>query len=387
MSDGVDTRGWYSSAPVKVAVPSNGPPEPYMSVDVPANGATVHPNFTVSGWAIDRGVASGTGIDQVHIWATPSGGGSPIGLGVASSFFARNDIAAVYGAQFTNCGFSLNTSLPVGSYTITAYGHSTLTGTFSVQVSKSITVSGNPAMSLDRPLANGTSGSTVTASGWAIDLASASGTGVDQVHVWAFPTGGGSPVALGVATYGLSRPDVGSAFGSSRFNNSGYQIVKPLPPGNYTITAYMHSTVTNSFNLTASAPNVTVNATNSNPQMNIDSPPTGASRARPFTVSGWAVDTGAASGTGIDAIHVWAFPVGGGPQFFVGAATYGLSRPDVGTYIGSSQFNNSGYSMTINSGNVAAPGAYRLLCLRAQHCHRKFPDRPHRSGQRELRFL
>ena len=73
---------------------------------------------------------------------------------------------------------------------------------------------------------------------------------------------------------------------------------------------------------------------------------------------GWAVDGGASSGTGIDAIHVWAVPVGGGSQFLVGAATYGLARPDVGSYMGSSQFNNSGYSITINSSNVASAGVY-----------------------------
>jgi hypothetical protein len=360
VSDGIDTRGWYSNAPLRIGVPSNGPPEPYMSIDVPANGATVGTNFTVSGWAIDKGAATGTGIDQVHLWAFPSGGGSPTGLGVVGSFTSRPDIGAAFGSQFTNSGYSLNATLPVGSYTITAYGHSTLTGTFNIQMSRSITVSGpvpNPAMSLDRPLGNGSSGTNVTVSGWAIDRGVPSGSGVDQVHVYAFPTSGGSPIGV-VAFYGQSRPDVGAAFGG-QFTNSGFSVVmNSVPAGTYNFTAYMHSTVSGTFSLTATAANVTVNPTTSNPQMNIDAPSPGASRTRPFTISGWAVDTGAVSGPGIDAIHVWAFPVGGAPQFFVGVGTYGLSRPDVGAYIGSSQFNNSGYSITINSGNVPSPGAY-----------------------------
>ena len=91
--------------------------------------------------------------------------------------------------------------------------------------------------------------------------------------------------------------------------------------------------------------------------MLIDTPSPNASRARPFTLSGWAVDTGAASGTGIDASHVWAFQVGGG-QSFVGVATYGLGRPDVGAYLGSSQFDNSGYSITIDGSNLPAAGVY-----------------------------
>jgi len=334
---------------------------PAFNIDVPGEGATVAPSFTVSGWAIDRGAPTGTGVDQVHVYVTPSGG-AQVGLGMATYGQARSDIGAAFGAQFTNSGFTFNASgLANGSYTLTIYARSTVTGSFSITASKHITVSGpvpNPVMSLDRPLTNGTSGSTVTASGWAIDLGSPTGTGVDQVHVWAFPTGGGTATFMGVATYGLSRPDVGAAFGDSRFTNSGFQVAKTLTPGNYTITAYLHSTVTGTFNMTASATNVTVNSTNSNPQMNIDAPTPGASRTRPFTISGWAVDAGAPSGPGIDAIHVYAFPVAGGSPIFVGAVTSFTSRPDVGAYIGSSQFNNSGYSITVNSSNLPAPGLY-----------------------------
>jgi hypothetical protein len=116
--------------------------------------------------------------------------------------------------------------------------------------------------------------------------------------------------------------------------------------------------VSGTFNLSISATNVTVNAGTSNPQMYNDTPAYGATRSRPFTLTGWAVDTGAPSGTGVDAIHVWAFPVSGAPQFFVGVATYGLSRPDIGAYFGSSQFNNSGYSFTVTSSNLPSPGTY-----------------------------
>jgi len=215
----------------------------------------------------------------------------------------------------------------------------------------------NPAMSLDRPLANSSSGTNVTVSGWAADLGASTGTGANAVHVYAFPTGGGSPIGV-PATYGLPRPDVGAAFGS-RFTNSGFQaVMNSVPAGSYNFTAYMHSTVTGTFSLTATATNVTVNATTSNPQMNIDAPSTGASRARTFIISGWAVDTGAISGPGIDAIHVWAFPVAGGPAIFVGVGAYGSSRPDVGAYIGSSQFNNCGYSINITTSNLPMPGLY-----------------------------
>jgi hypothetical protein len=131
-----------------------------------------------------------------------------------------------------------------------------------------------------------------------------------------------------------------------------------LPPGNYTIVAYMHSTVSGTFNAAASSTNVTVNSTNSNPIMLMDGPPNGSSRTRPFVISGWAVDTGAPSGTGIDAIHIWAFPVSGASPFFVGVGTYGTSRPDVGAYLGDARYNNSGFTFTVTSGNVPAAGTY-----------------------------
>jgi hypothetical protein len=120
----------------------------------------------------------------------------------------------------------------------------------------------------------------------------------------------------------------------------------------------MRSTLSNAFTLTASATNVTVNATDSNPQLYIDSPGPNSTRSRPFTITGWAVDTGSLTGTGIDAIHIWAFPVSGAAPIMVGAATYGLARPDVASYLGDARFNASGYSLTVTSSNLPLPGAY-----------------------------
>jgi hypothetical protein len=213
-------------------------------------------------------------------------------------------------------------------------------------------------MTLDAPLASSTSGKTVTISGWAIDRGAPTGSGVNAIHVYAYPSGGGAPTFLGAATYGLSRPDIGAAFGS-RFTNSGFELQVVVAPGVYTFTAYMFSTVAGTFNAAVGAANVTVNATDSNPQMYIDNPTPNATRTRPFSVNGWAADVGSTTGTGIDAIHVWAFPVGGAPQFFVGAATYGTSRPDVGSYLGGTRFNNSGFTLTVTSGMMPA-GTYDL---------------------------
>jgi len=314
----------------------------------------------VSGWAIDKNSMSGTGIDAIHVYATRTGGSSQF-LGAATYGLARTDVGNAFGAAFTPSGFALDVTLTTGTYQIVAYGHSTVTGGFTVASMANVTVSGpipQPWMSLDNPVTNGTSRTSVRVEGWAIDLGAASGTGVSTIHVWAAPAGGGAGIFLGAATYGIARPDVGTAFGSSRFTNSGYSLLATLSPGTYTITAYMLSTVTGTFNRQASASNVKVS--DSNAQLAIDSPANGSTRLRPFSIAGWAADTGAATGTGIDTIHIWAFPVGGGPQFFLGAATYGLSRPDVGAFLGNSRFNNSGYALTVSSSNMPSPGTYDL---------------------------
>ena len=95
-------------------------------------------------------------------------------------------------------------------------------------------------------------------SGWSIDRSvestSQSGTGVDTLHVYAYPnptTTGGAPIFLGVASVGVARPDVGAILGA-RYNNAGYHLAVNrsalgLAPGIYNIAVHMHSQVSNSF--------------------------------------------------------------------------------------------------------------------------------------------
>jgi hypothetical protein len=113
-----------ATAVVKVAAP-------VMGVGAPLNGATVGRIFTVAGWAIDRAAPSGAGVDAVHIWAINVATGAA--QFVVAPFFgdARPDVAAIYGSQFTNCGFSVSVrSLAPGTYDLIVYAHSAYTGTF-----------------------------------------------------------------------------------------------------------------------------------------------------------------------------------------------------------------------------------------------------------------
>ncbi|OFW08773.1 MAG: hypothetical protein A3H96_04845 [Acidobacteria bacterium RIFCSPLOWO2_02_FULL_67_36] len=396
-----------------------------MAVETPASGAVVTAPFEVAGWALDEDATTLTGIDAIHVYAFPSGGGSPTFLGVGTYGVARPEVGAAFGAQFTNTGYTLVASLPAGTFTVVVYARSTVTGIFSAAV-RTITVrdaavttrvsparetagastgswrslgptafggpvsvvSPDPAwvseliwygrtlvaatrgrgllvndlgqlqMSLEAPSGGGSLTPPFTVSGWALDQRATTGAGVDAIHVYAFPSGGGATF-LGVASYGQSRSDVGAAFGS-QFTNSGFSLtVSSLAAGAYRIVAYAHSTVTGTFDIATSA-SVTVVRPTSAPRAAIGAPAADATVAPSFYVAGWAVDLGASSGPGIDAIHVYAYPTAGGGPVFLGAASYGGSRPDVGAVFGS-RFTNSGFglSATLPSGKYTLVVFYR----------------------------
>jgi hypothetical protein len=87
--------------------------------------------------------------------------------------------------------------------------------------------------------------------GWAADVDSTVDSGVNTVHVWAYPIdekgNALDPVFIGPAIYGGARPDVAAVYGD-RFGNSGYGIiVNGLPPGTYDIAVFAYSTVMNNF--------------------------------------------------------------------------------------------------------------------------------------------
>ena len=67
------------------------------------------------------------------------------------------------------------------------------------------------------------------------------GSGIDTIHVWAYPVSGASPVFLGVAGQGFSRPDVAAAYGDE-FEQTGYQLtVQGLGSGDYDLAVFAWS--------------------------------------------------------------------------------------------------------------------------------------------------
>jgi hypothetical protein len=95
----------------------------------------------------------------------------------------------------------------------------------------------------------------------------------------------------------------------------------------------------------------------------LDAPGKGSTVQRPFPVTGWAIHQAAAGGTGVDAVHVYAYPSNssgvptGAKPVFLGAASYGAPRPDVAAVYGK-QFTSSGYAVNITD---LGGGFYHLV--------------------------
>ncbi|MEO7272685.1 MAG: Calx-beta domain-containing protein [Vicinamibacterales bacterium] len=333
-------------------------PAPVMRIEQPGASATVHTPFTVSGWALDSTVPTGTGVDVIHVYATPTSGSAQF-VGAATYGQARSDLGTLYGSRFTNSGYSYTAQLTPGSYVVTVYARNSATGVFSNAASVSVTVASSaPNGSMESPGNGQTLAQPFSVSGWAADQGTGAGAGVNRVQIWAYPNpgSGASPVLLGDATYGGARSDIGTALGPG-FTNSGFQFtVRGLTPGVYQFKASARSTVTGQefwLPYPAAGATVTVQA---NPYMWVDVPAPNATVSQTFTVAGWAVDLAAATGTGVSTLHVWAYPNAGGSPIFLGAVTSFGARSDIGAWLGP-QFTNSGYGLSA----TLAPGTYQIV--------------------------
>jgi YVTN family beta-propeller protein len=334
---------------------------PRMNVEFASTAVQQEP-LTIGGWAFDEnafsdGTASAdTGVAAIHVWAYPAGGAAPIFVGAANYGVNRPDIAAAYGAKYALSGFQIGVgNLPSGAYTLVFYALSTRSGTFSNAQALNVTVQQAPArIVIDSPSSQVANLTPLQVSGWAIDPAGSAaggGSGVDAVQVYAYPESGGAPIFLGAAQTGIARPDV-AAFLGSAFTQSGFALPSvSLAPGAYTLVVYARSTATRQF--FAQTQRMTIRA--SLPQMNVDSP-AASLLSRPFSIVGWAIDQSSSTGTGVDVVQAWAYPVNGATPIFVGTAT-AAPRPDVAAYVGS-RFLNCGFQ--INGASLPA-GTYDLV--------------------------
>jgi hypothetical protein len=326
---------------------------PEISISAPAANATTGLGITVTGAAADLNAATGTGVAAVNIYAQPAAGGALTFLGTATYGGDRPAMASAYGSRFGPSGFTLTTTLPsVGSWQIHTYGLSAVTNSFTMWTSVLVHAPSAPAGGIEAPAEGRTGGLGVTVTGWAIDAAAASGTGVDVVDVYAQPIAGGAETHLGRASYGEDRPAVASSYGA-QFRASGYRLTTVLPGlGAWHLRVRARSVLTGGLDTRTVA--VTAQA---DPRMVLEAPIHGAVTGQPIVFGGWAVDLGAASGTGIDAVDIHAIN-SAGTYFPLGRAATG-ARPDVAGAFGE-QFRQSGFGL---SAGGLAPGEYTILAI------------------------
>jgi len=276
---------------------------------------------SVSPSTVPGGVAS---ID-VQVTATSSAGAAFFDPGPG---FGCRLAASIPGATVNSVTFTSPTSLimnistvnaPSGQRAVTIINPDGQTATSG----PILTVSGGPVITLDSPKP-GPAGQPLNVQGWAIDGGSASGTGVQAVHVYAIPHGGAA-MFLGAATYGIGRDDVAAVYGA-RFSGSGFHLTAPmLPPGNYTIVAYALRTATGVFD-TATAVDITAGGTAA-PFGVVDTPADDVTVAGEVAVTGWALDDAE-----VARVEIMRSPVAGegSAPVFVGDASFVRgARPDV----------------------------------------------------------
>jgi glucose/arabinose dehydrogenase len=226
---------------------------------------TVSQPILVTGWALDYWASTappgeGTGIRAVFVDIL-----SPTGVLLrtipAAYGLPRPDVGAIFGSRFEGSGFSAAISdLWPGEF---SYRVRYVRGSGSewlVPGESAFTIQPGPMIAIGAPVYDANVGSTFLIGGWALDLRSSSGPGVDTLHVWAYPNPGSgtAPVFLGVADYGVFRPDVGAVFGP-QFTSSGFNLMAgPLAPGIYDVVVFARTLVSGTFEIYAIV-RVTVN--------------------------------------------------------------------------------------------------------------------------------
>ncbi len=254
-SFGVDSAGElyvvnYGSGTIVALRAGEAGPAPVIRIEAPGTGAAVRQPFVLSGWALDA-TATNNGIATLHVWAFPATGAAPQFLGVANYGSSRPDVAAIYGPQFGPTGYHLDVKgLAPGSWLIAVYGWVYASQGFSVVATVPVIIQPAGLVAIDIPGNFSTVNSPFVISGWAIDPAAPSGTGINTIHIWGFSADGSAPVFLGVPAFG-DRPDVTAAFGA-QFAGAGYGLaVTNLPRGSWYLVVYAQSSVSGQFDAVA----------------------------------------------------------------------------------------------------------------------------------------
>lgn len=180
--------------------------------------------------------------------------------------------------------------------------------------------------------------------GWALDPMATSGSGVTAVHIYRDGLAGGGGVGMGVATVGISRPDVDQAFGISNAR-AGWQATidfSGVSVGAHTLYIYAQTScgwVVTTFDILVAAgssgPSLKMNVDAPSPNVNVFSGQT-------LDVGGWAFDSD--GGVTIESVTIYADGQGSAGRFLANA-NLGGSRPDVVNVFGASKAATSGFNV------------------------------------------
>jgi hypothetical protein len=336
-----DSGSW--SVTIQVVAP------PSVGIDSPTAGTTLSGVVTLAGWAIDNVSAVGTAISEVQVKV------DGVMMGTATYGASRPDVCSAYpgrpGCPSVGFSYQLNTTaLSPGSHTIMVSATDTDgtpdTGSASVIVTVTPVP---PTVHIDVPAGGSVLSGLVAISGWAIDNGVIVGTAISSVQVKV------DGVLVGNATYGVSRPDVCTAYpGRPGCPNIGFTY--ELNTGTLSPGSHMISVCATDTDLTPDigcAP-VTISVPVVPPSVYIDSPAPGGVVSGIATVSGWALDNTSAIGTAINNVKVKVDGV------VVGTATYGTSRTDVcSAYPGRPGCPNVGFTYSLNTATLS-PGSHLL---------------------------
>lgn len=201
---------------------------------------------------------------------------------------------------------------------------------------------------LDWPPSQGKMLSPITFSGWAIDTAAPTGTGISGVQI----TLSNFPLTR-EANYGLNRPDIAQGWGE-RYRYSGYQYQISLSPGPYSVLVQavdrcgqVH-TISRWFQIVGNVPTPTATATptpTSGPRIlhYVDSPQEGVTYTAPFNFAGWTAMIG---GGRVDKIEFYMdFPRGWVAKY--GEVTPNQYRADLPI-----PYRNSGWTFRFDPARV-----------------------------------
>ncbi|MGB7759905.1 MAG: SBBP repeat-containing protein [Bryobacteraceae bacterium] len=320
---------------------------PSVHIDGPAPGASVSGTATVAGWAIDNASTVGTAISGVQVLVDGTA------VGAATYGVNRPDVCAAYpgrpGCPHVGFSYPLNTAaLTLGSHVITVTAMDSASPPDTGSASVTVTVTAPvviPSVHIDGPAPGATVSGTATVSGWAIDNASTVGTAISGVQVLVDGT------AVGAATYGVNRPDVCAAYpGRPGCPHVGFSYslnTATLTLGSHTITVNATDSASPPDTGSASVTNAVAAAVI--PSVHIDAPAAGAIVSGTASVSGWAIDNASTVGTAISAVEVLVDGTA------VGAATYGINRPDVcAVYPSRPGCPNVGYTYSLNTAGLTA---------------------------------